>query len=90
MPMAVHIYEMKRPKDAAELRQECRRRARRSYLAGKAVLVFIPGRRIYMAISVREFENLVRERTTKETLNRVRQLLNDGYSLEEALTKAGK
>lgn len=87
---AVHIYEMKRPKDAAELRQECRRRARRSYLAGKAILVFIPGRRIYMAISVREFENLVRERTTKETLNRVRQLLNDGYSLEEALTKAGK
>lgn len=81
---AMKDYAMKRPKDAAVLQEQCRRRARRSYLARRGVILYIPGRRIYAAMGAVEFSELRQERLVRY----VRRLIASGYSSEEALERA--
>lgn len=78
---ALRDYAMKRPKDAEVLQRECRRRARRSYLGGAGVLVFVLPRRIYAVMDGAEVALLSKERT----LRRIETLLAAGLSPPEAL-----
>lgn len=78
---AMKDYAMKRPKEAEALQTECRRRARRSYLAGKAVIVFIARRRIYAVMDGAALADLSRERT----LRRIEYLLARGLKPQEAI-----
>jgi|GEM_PF-5074343 len=80
---AMKDYAMKKPKDAEALQEECRRRARRSCLAGKTVLVFIPRRRIYMVTNGRTLTELSEERT----IRRLEALLAAGVPPKEAVAQ---
>jgi hypothetical protein len=88
---AVKVWEMKRPKDVEELREEMKRRGRRSYLLGYALVVFVPKRRIYAAMTGRQYGALMAgmaERQGREqALARLKRLLEEGVSIEEAIER---
>lgn len=81
---AMKDYAMKRPKEAEALQRECRQRARRSYLAGKSVLLYIPRRRIYAVLNGVTLAELSRERGFR----RVEYLIGVGVPPKEAIAQA--
>ena len=81
---ALKDYAMQRPQEAEALQAECRRRARRSYLAGQAVILFIPRRRIYAVMNGQLLATLTRERT----LRRVEYWLARGLTPHAAIQQA--
>lgn len=83
---AMKDYAMKRPKEAKALQLECRRRARRSYLAGASQILFIPRRRIYAVMNGETLVELGQERK----LRRVEYLIATGLLPSEAIAQARK
>jgi hypothetical protein len=82
---AVKIYEMKRPKDVERLRLEMRVRGRQSYLLGYTLAVFVPKKRIYTVMNARAYAALMVRVSKEQALDRLRQLVARGMSLDEAI-----
>jgi hypothetical protein len=87
----VKVWEMKRPKDVEELRQEMKRRGRQSYLLGHTLVVFVPRRRICATMTGLRYGELMAamaERQGREqALARLKRLLEEGVSIEEAIER---
>lgn len=88
---AVKVWEMKRPKDVERLREEMKRRGRRSYLLGYALVVFVPRRRIYAAMTGRQYGAMMaamaERRGREQALARLKHLLEEGVPVEEAIER---